>query len=279
MFLQFAPPASLARFVDFLWVNEEEAPTAPARVKEHALPTGLPELIITLRCAGEHHLRVVARGRSSAGVCLPAAIVRGAHSEWYFHEATPVVSQVGAHFKAGGAAPFFPASARELLNSHIALHDLWGASALEVAERLVETPTPAARARLLAQALLAHVSRPVERHPAVDYALRVFEQSPHSHTVAEVAHQIGLSQRYFRALFQAEVGLAPKRYCRVRRFLQVLRHLPKGASVDLANLALAYGYYDQAHLSNEFRALGGMCPTAYIRDRNPLFFTYVPLPE
>src|SRR5262249_2269897 len=161
------------------------------------LPTGLPELMITLRRAGDQGLRVVAPGRSSTNGALPAAFVRGAHSEWFFQEAAPTVSQVGVHFKAGGATPFFPASSHELLNAHVALQDLWGGSALELEERLLEAPAPAAQARLLAQALLTHVRRPLKRHPAVDYALHAFEQTPHVRTVAQVADVTGLSQRYF----------------------------------------------------------------------------------
>jgi AraC-like DNA-binding protein len=187
--------------------------------------------------------------------------------------------QVGVRFKAGGTTPFLPASASELLNTHVALHDLWGASALELEERLFETPAPAAQARLLAQALLAHLFRPLERHPAVEYALHAFEQTPHGRTVAQVADVTGLSQRYFRSLFHAEVGLSPKQFCRIRRFMSVLPHIRKGTGVDWADLALASGYYDQAHLINEFRDLAGMSPTAYVRDRHPLFLTYVPLPE
>lgn len=34
-----------------------------------------------------------------------------------------------------------------------------------------------------------------------------------------------------------------------------------------AELAVAHGYYDQAHLANEFRALCGMTPTEFLRRR------------
>jgi len=63
------------------------------------------------------------------------------------------------------------------------------------------------------------------------------------------------------------VGLTPKLYCRVQRFQQVLRLLDTGRPFDWANVALACGYYDQAHFIRDFRAFSGLSPTTYLRNR------------
>jgi AraC-like DNA-binding protein len=44
----------------------------------------------------------------------------------------------------------------------------------------------------------------------------------------------------------------------------VLRQITKGEPVDWADLALAGGYCDQAHLINEFRGFSGISPSAYL---------------
>jgi methylphosphotriester-DNA--protein-cysteine methyltransferase len=65
-------------------------------------------------------------------------------------------------------------------------------------------------------------------------------------------------------LFREQVGLTPKLYCRLHRFQDVLRQIAVGAPVDWADLALAGGYCDQAHLANEFRDFSGISPSAYL---------------
>ena len=42
-------------------------------------------------------------------------------------------------------------------------------------------------------------------------------------------------------LFREEVGMTPKRYCRLRRFQSVVRQIARGGPVDWADVALAGG--------------------------------------
>jgi AraC-like DNA-binding protein len=293
MFHTYAPPAPLAPFVESLWVFDADAnaesataPRAASLLRQRALPTGRPELLITLhRVNGE--LRVFEQCRPAAGEALPAAVLRGAYSQWYRLEAAPVLSQVGVRFTAGGATPFVPVSGEELHNRHVSLEALWGARAAEVYERLLEAATPRARVCVLAQALLtqalrSHAARPLARHPAVRSALQTAPAAAQQRPIAHLAEQAGLSQHRFGQVFRAEVGLGPKQYLRVHRFMGVVQRLQRiqtGARVDWADLAVACGYYDQSHLIHEFRALAGLTPCAYVRHRRPLFPQYVLLPD
>jgi len=89
--------------------------------------------------------------------------------------------------------------------------------------------------------------------------------------IGALATETGWSDRHLRARFAAEVGLTPKAAARVIRFYRARRLLlrraacaPAGAGLDLAGLAAECGYYDQAHLDAEFRALAGGAPTTWL---------------
>jgi AraC-like DNA-binding protein len=88
--------------------------------------------------------------------------------------------------------------------------------------------------------------------------------------IAALAGQTGWSDRHLRGRFRAQIGLSPKEAARVIRFDRSRRLLGRrirgGRPPGLAELAAAGGYYDQAHLDREFRALGGCSPTAWLME-------------
>jgi methylphosphotriester-DNA--protein-cysteine methyltransferase len=260
------PEGVLGEFVECLWYWQ--APAMP-HARERLLPTGTAELVINLA-----EDRIALPGRNgTADRVLPGSLVSGAHSEFFEIETVSERHVAGVHFKAGGAFPFLGARADELHNERAPLEALWGARAGALRTRLLEARTVEERFRVMEEALLAAARlRPgrrakkewTERHPAVVHALREFQGEPHARTIAEVTRQTGLSPRRFIELFSEEVGLTPKLFCRVRRFQRVLNHVARHERIHWVDLALACGYFDQAHFIRDFRAFSGINPTAYL---------------
>ncbi|MEV6211981.1 AraC family transcriptional regulator [Kitasatospora sp. NPDC051914] len=62
-----------------------------------------------------------------------------------------------------------------------------------------------------------------------------------------------------------ETGLSPKAAARVVRFDRARRMAASGGG-RLAELAAACGYFDQAHLAREFRALAVVAPSVWLAD-------------
>jgi transcriptional regulator GlxA family with amidase domain len=117
------------------------------------------------------------------------------------------------------------------------------------------------------EALLAQLRWSSARHPAVAFALDAIQRAPHVATIGQLTARIGLSRRRFIERFAAEVGLTPKVFCRVQRFQRALALIERGRDVDWIEVALAGGYYDQAHFIHDFRAFASVNPTTYVRAR------------
>jgi transcriptional regulator GlxA family with amidase domain len=81
---------------------------------------------------------------------------------------------------------------------------------------------------------------------------------------AAVARAVNLSRRQLGRLFRERIGFGPKALARLARFQRVLRGLEGGA--PLGRLAARTGYYDQAHMSRDFRLFAGTTPTRYLRE-------------
>ncbi len=268
----YTPGSPLSDFVDKFWSEEGYA---PSHARERALPTGTTELIFNLL---DDELRVFDRQDQDHPRSFRGALICGAHSGYFVIDTAQQSSTIGVHFKPGGAFPFFGPPAHELRNARVSLDALWGPNADELRDRLLEAGTPAARFRILEQALLARVGKPLARHPAVACALREFCGVPHTRTILEVTDRVGLSPRWFIQVFREEVGLTPKLFCRVRRFQEVVRLIENREQVEWAEVALGAGYFDQAHFIRDFRAFSGLTPTAYLAQRGERL-NHVPLRE
>ena len=87
--------------------------------------------------------------------------------------------------------------------------------------------------------------------------------------VRDVTDAIALSPKRFIERFKTEVGLTPKRYCRLLRFQAAVARAHRMDGEAWADLAAACGYFDQAHFIHDFREFSGMTPGAYEAGRTP----------
>jgi len=266
------PQPPLSDFVDLLWLYEGYQ---QPHKKERLLPDGSMELVINLH---EDRARIYDPQDTEKFVTLRGALLVGAHSEFFVIDTAEQNTVIGVHFKPGGAFPFFDPPAGELHNILLSLEDLWGGWADDLRCRLLEAATPPAMFRVLERALLTQAAERLERHPAVAFALREFRNLPQTRTIADVTGQIGLSAKRFIEVFNGEVGLTPKVFCRVRRFQSALHQLRKGQPVAWAGVAADCGYFDQAHFIHDFRAFSGLSPTAYL-ERCTEHLNHVPLAD
>lgn len=260
------PSPALAPFVECLWASERPA---LAHARERSLPTGCADIVIPLLQPGI--VRFDGTG-DRIGTHLAGGVLQGAGDACVVRGGTDAPSAVvGVHFKPGGALRFAGLAMRDLSNRTVTLEDAWGAGpASTLRERLQAEPAAAGRLATLEAALRARLAHAPRRRHAEDDADRIvawavarIDAAPAVARVAPLIDASGWSHERFIARFAERVGLTPKRYCRVRRFQQVLQRIAGGAAVDWAQLALDAGFGDQAHLIHEFKRFAGVSPGAY----------------
>ncbi len=119
--------------------------------------------------------------------------------------------------------------------------------------------------------------------PEVSFAWRRLLRAGGAVRVSDLAAETGWSSRHLTGRFRTEIGLTPKAAARVIRFSRA-RHLlvrqataaavaeseseseSDGTGYRLADLAVACGYFDQAHLAREFRSLAGCPPSQWLTE-------------
>ena len=172
-----------------------------------------------------------------------------------------------------GARAILGLPAAELASIDVEGSEVFGALAGEVHERMREAADWSGRFaavdEVLSARLHAHLADEKPGTSAeLSFAWRRLLATSGTISVAELARQTGWSERHLRARFAGEFGLTPKAAARVIRFYLARRMLQgraaAGGHLDLAGLAVSCGYYDQAHLDAEFRAMAGSPPTIWL---------------
>jgi AraC-like DNA-binding protein len=84
-------------------------------------------------------------------------------------------------------------------------------------------------------------------------------------TVAALADGLGTTPRSLQRLFADWVGVSPKWVLQRHRVHLAAEMLGRDPALDLAGLAAAVGYYDQAHFTGDFVRAVGVAPGEYAR--------------
>lgn len=156
------------------------------------------------------------------------------------------------HLGATEAVLGVPASA--IAERIVPLDELWGAAATRpLLDQLAAAPTGNDAAAILERAI-------TERYVAAPRSLAlVAAEKLASARITEVADELGVSERHLRRVFREATGVSPKAFARLARFHRALAAARAGRH-SWASIAAATGYYDQAHLIDEFRAIAGATP-------------------
>jgi AraC-like DNA-binding protein len=149
----------------------------------------------------------------------------------------------------------------ELRNCSVDIGEVLGREGSELGERLASLPDWHARFAALDAFLLRRLLAAEPVRADVGYAWARLDAEDGEVPIAALCEELGCSRRHLAARFGEEVGLAPKAMARVLRFNRAV-HMVTGGQ-DLAAVAAACGYYDQPHLTREFRALAGRTPAAF----------------
>lgn len=176
-------------------------------------------------------------------------IVMGPRTRAAYHVAEPGPSCVRVRLRPGRAKALLGQPVRDLTDRAVAARALPG---LDV-DRLVEDPVAALAA--------AFAERRVDDDLVAEASGLLADAG-----VAATARRLHVSERRLRALFADGVGLSPKHFARIDRVRTVLA---SASGLAWADVAAAAGYYDQSHMTSEFRQLMGVPPAAFAAGRRP----------
>lgn len=163
-----------------------------------------------------------------------------------------------------GFRRLFGAPAGALAGRVVQLEQLLGPTAAELQERAAAARDWPARLAAIDQTLYRLLQSPADPRPEVCDAWRRLVSSGGRMRIEALTAETGWSRRHLECRFREELGLGLKETARVLRFERTVAALGQHPAPALARIAVECGYYDQAHLANEWRRLAGMPVTEWL---------------
>lgn len=244
MYREYAPPPALTAYVSCFWDSTPRP--APHRV----LPDGAMDVLYVLGTA-----------RSQVIGTMSRAIVTGVGVSAHV---------IGVRFRPGAAGDLLGVSGSELLDDRALAADVWRAEGRSLDDALSSAANGRDALAVLCRALVARARRAPEPDRRVQRAVASLDATSGGLPIPELARGAGVGQRQLERLFVERVGYGPKQYARVARLWRAVSIMDRSQGTPLASfaeVAAASGFSDQAHLVREFRALTGVTPGAYARER------------
>jgi AraC-like DNA-binding protein len=237
-----APAAALAPLVEHCWCVRWDLRGKPPQLQE-TLPHPNVQLVI------EHG----------------EARVWGVHNGRFRRVLEGRETVFGVKFAAGGFRPFLGRAVGMLANRSMPAHELFGASIDTIAPAIPTCANLAAMAAQVEPLLLARLPPP---DPLAARARALVAQAASDRELLraeQLAERAGMGLRALQRLFRDYVGASPKWVIQRYRLHEAVAQLQAGHIPDWTELALALGYYDQAHFIRDFRRLVDCAPMDYAR--------------
>ena len=240
---------------------------------------GLPSPYLTLIFTLDEPLTIVAHPDPGQPPGEYGTLLGGLHSVPALITHAGAQSGIQVALRPLGARALLGLPAGELSALDLPAEAVLGAVCAELREKLRSAAGWPERFAVLDEILLRragllraglHWAAHADAAPEVSWAWHELLREGGATRVSELAAGTGWSERHLTSRFRAEIGLAPKAAARVVRFDRarklLVRKLTAGGDYLLADLAADCGYFDQAHLAREFRALAGCPPSQWLAE-------------
>jgi AraC-like DNA-binding protein len=169
----------------------------------------------------------------------------------------------GIKFQPGGFRGFSKQPASQLASKTVSTKRFFGKAIEKLAKEFARGGSEDALVKKANEFFLARVP---EADPQVQVTsqlvARIFA-NPSINTVDDLAGETRIGKRSLQRIFKEYVGASPKWVIRRYRLHELVERFQQGRALDWAELALELGYFDQAHLINDFRKVAGYSPAQY----------------
>jgi len=255
----FTPSPLLSPYIKNYWILEGGFQN---NFTERIIPTGNIQLCFY---RGENHLTTSFKGEKTK---LDSSILSGQTTGFSDISPSGLIRIIAVVFYPQGANTFFHMPLNEVAHQHVTANDLSDKQWKELADKIEDTDSYTTCIRYIEQFLLKRLALSKD-YQRIFSAIRLINQYKGDIRITELSSETFLSYKQFQRIFTSHVGINPKDFIRTIRFQYALSIAQNNPSISPSQLAYECGYYDQAHLINEFKHFSGYTPKEFFSICDP----------
>ncbi|HJU73066.1 MAG TPA: AraC family transcriptional regulator [Gemmatimonadaceae bacterium] len=260
--LEFPPDRDLADFIQLIWVLESEQ-DGDVFPRELIMPDGIVEIVF-------HHGAPFYTWQDGNRFLQPQSFAISMMRKHIAIESSGRIGLLAVRCFPWGGYHFFTEPVASFLDQTIPCDRLWKDN-----DRLVTELSAAAGAdakvACVQRFLRGQLALCRRDEPAVIEAIKLIRQSKGQLSIDEVCARTGFSQKQLSRKMTESVGVTPKVFSRVTRFLDVCSRLDELDEATLSRLPHDCGFHDQAHFIKEFKAFSGFTPKEFFKRKDVVF--------
>ncbi|HSR68238.1 MAG TPA: helix-turn-helix domain-containing protein [Acidobacteriota bacterium] len=261
-FRELVPRPQLRPYVRLIWVlevDQAESFGSPERV----VPDGLVEVVFHWRTP------LVCRYDGEEFARQPRSVAVSQTRRFVEFRPEGACGFISARFHPWGACHFLGLPVSEVADSQVDAESLWGHATRELEAKLAGASGYRERVELLERFLLAQLHR--HHKEQVEPLVREVWRRKGDLRIPQLCRDLGFSERGLERTFTSSLGMTPKRFARLTRFLHSCRQVRDRRRTPLTEIAQNCGYYDQSHFNAEFKSFSGMTPRQFRATQNVSF--------
>jgi AraC-like DNA-binding protein len=233
-------------FVESILLHSPE----PDRDEQHlGLPGASAQLLVRARTPSASDYEIYVTGVRTRAKRKPAG----------------TATALTVRFRLGAARQILGVPLDELADSVVTIDQLWSNDGDRLRRSLAGVADVEGRVRLLERAIRSRAARRGGQNVATTDLVRRAAQSVQAPrklpSVGELARTLNIGERRLRRAFRDAAGIGPKTYLRTLRLRRAVVLAPKR---PWSAVAVEAGYYDQAHMIDEFQQLVGTTPASFV---------------
>jgi len=235
-----APSPDLAPWIDHYWIVSWDLPALTSHLVE-TLPH--PNVHLVIEESGSY--------------------ISGVHTSKFSRVLEGSSRVFGIKFCVGAFRPVLGYSVAKVANRTLLATSVFGESFRAFERKVLSSCADDQKIEAANAFFRARLPKPDSTAELARKLVAMILDDAGTRSVGDLCTRSGISQRTLQRIFREYVGATPKWVIRRYRLHELVEMVNSGKSLDWAQVALDLGYFDQAHLINDFRSLVSCSPGRY----------------
>jgi AraC-like DNA-binding protein len=253
------PSEILSRYVKHYWSLEHCIPAGREHI-QRIVPSGLFELVFYL----DDKPQATDRQKAISDNIVITGQLKGFHDL----KISGKLSLFAIYFLPHGLSMLLDLPIKELFNQSVPLRFILKDTVNKLEDELSSAATFERKIAVAEKFLISRIRKNEKKYKydRIRHAINRINQTKGILEINRLASESFYSRKQFERTFAEFVGTSPKQFMKIVRFQHAIFGKSQNPELSLTEIAYQCGYFDQAHMINDFKTLSGLTPGDYFRN-------------